>query len=121
MRMLGEYLIVPTSAPVATDQARVSVGIAVFAEDAVAAGAFPDPDDEPEFPWMYWASHPFHFSSTSTDPSSAGAALRHTFDIRSMRKVKPQQSLAFAVQYVNVTGNPPLTICTGGIRLLIAE
>ncbi len=50
LRMIGEYVISPTSAPAALDNAIVAVGIGVVSTDAfaVGGGAMPDPADEPE-------------------------------------------------------------------------
>ena len=58
LRMIGEYTISSTSAPVALDAANIGIGIGVVSSDAaaVAAGAgVPDPIDEPEYPWLFWA------------------------------------------------------------------
>jgi len=121
MRMIGEYVIVPTSDPVATDHATVAVGICKVSTDAFTLGAtaMPDPNAEPEFPWLYWASHDFYFGDTSADPNSAGATLRHSFDVRTMRKFRPGESAVVVVQYANVAGFPPLTFTYGQIRALL--
>ncbi len=123
MRLIGDYVISPSQAPVVQDQARISVGIAKVSTDAAAAGAgsMPDPDDEPNFPWLYFASHPFHFADVSSDPSSAAASVRVHFDVKTMRKCKPRESIVMIAQYANVVGNPPLTMATGVTRILIAE
>ncbi len=123
LRMIGEYTLSPTSAPAANDGALVTVGIGVFSGDAVALGAtaLPDPVEEAEYPWLYWASHPMFYATTSADPSSASGSLRHTYDIRSMRKVKPREDVAMAIQYVDISGAPPLTINVAGNRVLIGE
>ncbi len=67
LRLLGEYVIGPTSAPVVGDKAIVTVGIGVVSVDAATLGAsaMPDPEDEPDYPWLYWASHGIHFVDAS--------------------------------------------------------
>ena len=120
LRMLGEYTINTINAPVAGESARVGVGIGVFSTDAFLAGAVADPLSEAEYPWLYWADHPFHYSDVSTDPSQLGGSLRRTFDIRSMRKVKPRESLVFAMQFARGTGTVDLRIMAGQTRVLIA-
>ena len=122
LRMLGEYVVSPPAAVVADDAALVIVAIGVFSADAFVLGAtaMPDPHDEAGYPWLYWASHPFHFGATTADPNSAAATLRHRFDVRSMRKMKPRETLGVVVQYVDVNGTPPLTINVGDIRVLLA-
>ena len=59
LRMLGEYAITLVPAPVALDECEIAVAIGVISSDAFALGAsaFPDPVEEPEYPWLYWASH----------------------------------------------------------------
>ncbi len=123
MRMLGQYTIIPSSAPTAADAECVTVGIGVISSDAFGVGGagLPDPAGEPGYPWLYWASHPFDFTDASLDSGSAGATLRADFDIRSMRKMKPNQSLAFVVQNVSIAGAPPLVINAGLTRVLFGR
>ncbi len=123
MRFLGEYAIAPSATPVAGDGVRLTIGIGVFSADAVAAGvaSLPDPEDEPDFPWIYWMGHSIIFATADPDPSNLGASLRHSFDIRFMRKLKPRQSVQAVVQYANVSGNPAMRIGLGGVRVLVAE
>jgi len=61
IRMIGEYGFFCTAAPVALDSARITFAIGVVSSDAVALGltAVPDPAAEPEYPWLFWASHLF--------------------------------------------------------------
>jgi len=122
LRMIGEYIVVPTAAPTAADAAILAFGIGVVSSDAAELGAtaLPDPNDEAEYPWLYWASHAFHFQDTSVDPSQAGGSIRKAFDVKSMRKVKPRESLVFVVQYTNIAGSPPMTIVSGVVRVLTA-
>ncbi len=121
LRMIGEYIITPRLAPTAVDSVFISLGIGVVSSDAAAAGAasLPDPAGEPDFPWLFWATHSFFFSTTTTDPSDAGSSLRRAFDIRSMRKMKPRESLIFVVEYANVIGNPDMQINLAQTRVLI--
>ena len=122
MRMLGEYTIGPTSAPAALDAVSIGIGIALVSGDAAALGAtaMPDPLDEPAYPWLFWADHWLEFGTTSADPSAAEASLRRPFDIRSMRKMKPRESLVVVVQYLNSVGNPPINVAMSATRLLLA-
>ena len=119
LRMLGEYVIVPNGAPTAGDQCEISVGIAVLSTDAAVAGASPDPQSEPDYPWMYWAVHPMIFPTASLDPSSGYSWVRQSFDIRSMRKMKPRESLAMVIQYVDGAGTPGILFQAGPTRILL--
>jgi len=46
-------------------------------------------------------------------------ALRQSFDIRSMRKVKPREGVAMVVQFVDITGAPTADLHTTPVRTLI--
>ena len=121
MRLLGEYAIGPRTAPAVGDVAFVTVGIGVVSSDAAALGAtaLPDPADEPEYPWLYWADHALAFTATSLLDHGQPFSLRQGFDVKSMRKIKPRESLAFVVQNTS-TGDPPLRLVAGNTRVLIA-
>ena len=122
LRMIGEYTIFPVSQPVVTEQAKLAVAIGVISSDAFAAGAasVPDPSGEPEYPWLYWAEHTFAYHDTTRDPSQAAGSLRHGFDIKSMRKMKPRETLAVIFQFDQLSSTPDLTISMGQTRVLIA-
>ncbi len=123
LRMIGEYVISPTGAPAAADKVRIGMGIALVSSDAAAVGgsAIPDPIGDPEYPWLFWADHPFFFIDASVDPVAAAVSqIRFKYDIRSMRKFKPGESLVQVVEYADVSGTPPMTVLTGTTRVLVA-
>ena len=123
LRMIGEYIITATAVVVALDEVLLTVAIGVFSTDGAAAGAVPDPGSEPGYPWLYWADHPLRFTAGANPVglnAGAPAVVRHSFDVRSMRKVKPRETLAMILEYTDVVGTPPLTITTGSTRVLIA-
>ena len=121
LRMLGEYLIVPTSAPAAFDSVTISIGIAVVSLDAAAAGAasLPDPGGDPQYPWLHWAQYDFFMPSTGVI-FDLGWGVRVPFDSRTMRKVKPSESLVFVIEYANNAGNPPMHVEQAAVRVLLA-
>jgi len=120
LRMLGEYVIGPTVAPTVSDFCNIGVGIAKVSVDAISLGAtaLPDPIGDMDYPWLYNAQHPLAFANVSTDPSSPTAAIRHRFDIGTMRVVNPAEGLAFVVQYSDGAGSPAVTLTVGEIRVL---
>ncbi len=122
LRMIGEYVIGPdaTSAPVVGDTATLGVAIGVFSTDAASITAVPDPLAEPEYPWLYWKAHTLNFETTSVDPSTAQSSVRQSFDIRSMRKVKPRESLAMVIEYQSGGGDPTLLFSPSFTRVLVA-
>ncbi len=126
LRMLGEYIIGPTSVTVAGDRCDIGVGICVTSTDAFALGAtaLPDPLGEPDYPWLYWAAHTFNFPAATSGTAGEGpqgltGSVRHRFDIRSMRKIKPRESLSMVLQYADLSGTPPMTFVAGPIRVLV--
>ena len=122
LRMIGEYLItgLATGTFSAGDQARITVAIGVVSTDAFAAGAasLPDPASEPEYPWLFWASHQMHWLTASSDLFGPSEVVRRSFDSRSMRKMKPRETLAYVVQYADVSGAPPIEVFLGQTRIL---
>jgi len=122
LRMLGEYIIGPTTSPTALDACKVAVGICRVSSDAFTAGAtaVPDPAGDSDYPWLYWAEHMFRY--TSNDPEGGGgviAQVRQSFDIRSMRKFSPSESLIWCMQYADITGAPPMTMNCAQVRVLL--
>ena len=123
LRMIGEYIISPTSLPTALDAVTVGIGIGVVSTDAVVVGgsAMPDPTGEPDYPWLYWADHDFYFIDNSLETvGSPVGQLRQRFDVKSMRKIKPRESLAFVAQYSDIVGAPPMRLSTAATRILVA-
>jgi len=121
LRCLMEYIIRPTIAPTALENALITVALGVVSSDAVELGAtaMPDPNDEPEYPWLYWAEHAFFFSATGLDNGGPVSGVRKFADIRSMRKIKPREALVWVVQYTDLVGTPALQVTLGSTRVLL--
>ncbi len=122
LRCLTEYCIAPSSAPAANDGVTVAVGLGIVSDDAftLGAAALPDPVGDEGYPWLYWASHRFMFPGT--DPEAAGATtqVRRVVDARAMRKIRPEQTITWVVQYVDSVGTPPMRCDFGSTRMLLA-
>ncbi len=122
LRMIGEYSVGPSGVNVINDAVAIGFGIGVVSSDAFVVGgtAVPDPIGDVGYPWLFWSNH--MFEQTIARQESEGdplMALRRTFDIRTMRKVSPGQSVAQIFQYVNISGNPTIRINWGITRVLI--
>jgi len=123
LRMLGGFTVGLTSGGTfgTGDKAEIAVGIAVVSTDAFAAGAasMPDPGAEPEFPWLYWQA----LTITAIDSSITGnerlGFVQRKFDVRTMRRMKVGQSLAYVVQYADITGAPPIDVDLFTTRVLV--
>ncbi len=127
LRVRGEFTIGPdTNGTIASDdKCKIACGLGIFSTDAVNAGggSMPDPNAEPEFQWLWYLSAAMTFGGTFTQEqlTEGGSFKRVTIDSRSMRKVRPGQSLAFVFQYVDVSGTPPIDINLGVLRVLVGQ
>ena len=102
MRIMGEYLLqfAVGGTIVAGDLARITLAIGRVSTDAAALGAsaMPDPEDEEGYPWLFWKSHVL--SALTADPVQVQDGIgyvRQQFDVRSQRKLKPGESLAWVI------------------------
>ena len=104
------------------DRARISIGVGVVSTDAAFLGAtaMPDPDAETSFVWLWYWSSVLIFGSTFTQEmlTAGGSFIRVDVDSKGMRKIKSGQSLVYVVQYVDITGAPPVDINFGQTRVL---
>ena len=125
LRMIGNILIHRTGTVTAADKVRISLGIGVVSTDAATLGAsaLPDPGGEPEYPWLYWAEYDFGFpaglaTSGAGSTDSVAGVVRDHYDIRSMRRMKPRESLVFVVEYTDEAGTPAMDIELSKTRVL---
>ena len=123
LRMIGEYTIGNGTAGVtAGDQCAMTIAIAKVATDAFTLGAtaMPDPSVEPQYPWLFWRSHALWWNVSET-ASGGGAAttVRQGFDVKTMRKIKPSETLVVVAQYEDLAGLPPVQVAMGPVRVFI--
>ena len=124
LRCMGQHMLMgePGATHVIGDTMTFTWAIGVVSSDAAAAGAgsLPDPADEPEYPWLYWHTDQLVFTQTGTSTGEGSAVVRTDFDIKSMRKISPRESLIFFGQYVDISGTPSVRIEAGPVRVLVA-
>ena len=125
-RVRGEILIGMEGTIAADDTARITIGLGVFSTDAVTLGAtaVPDPASEPEYPWMWYNSSTFRAPGALTNAtwvsgSDGAASMRITVDCKAQRKMKARESLIYVVQYVDISGAPPMSVEFGTHRVLV--
>ena len=85
-RIIGDIWVYPIAPSAVTGVMRLDLGIAMIEEDALAAGAFPDPDEENDRPgrgWLWRGMLIIPDSSSSTE----SVAQRTMFAVRSQRKI----------------------------------
>jgi len=122
--MLGEVLVCPTAGGTfaAGDDCEITHGFAVVSTDAAAvasAAGLPDPADEPGYPWLWWHQSRYNFQDATPDESIGRSLQRIPFDIRSMRKVKPRETLVMVHQYTTLAGAPPMDVLEASTRVLV--
>ena len=119
VRCRGEITL-EMDGPSIADKAMIAYGLAVVTTDAatVGASAMPDPAGEADFSWLYWRQ-----VSLSAETVSDGMlrAFRDTVDTKAMRIVRPNYSLVWLFQYVDITGTPPIDIVIPQTRVLTLE
>ncbi len=122
LRIRGEVLVNfdPGAVPVADDTVQIVLALGLISSDAFAGGVFPDPADEPGYPWLYWSAHIMIATAASANNNPFAGSIRVPVDTKAMRKVKPNETLFWAFQYGDIAGTPPLTLGVGASRVLIA-
>ena len=106
----------------AGDTMDLAFAIGIASTDAVTLGAtaIPDPQGEVEFPWLWWGAFALR-SFVNAQPSDSwgvnGQLLES--DTRAMRKVKPGESLFWAIQLSGATGAPVTLIEIEQARVLV--
>jgi len=124
LRILGNWFVQPTpgGTTAALDSAEIALAIGVVSTDAAAVGAsaMPDPITDEGYPWLYWKSF-FCQLSDATVPAAGftpGNGAFFDVDVKSMRRVNPNQSLVVIAQYLDNVGAPPMTVHWSGARVL---
>jgi len=99
------------------DILRLTFGLGIVSTDAVAAVAVPDPDAEPEFPWLWWGQI---FLDSQAAPEAWGiGAQRYEVDTKAMRRFKPGTSLVWVMESTDAAGAPATNVRIGRTRVLI--
>ncbi len=122
LRMIGNFLVslTPGGTFAEGDGAGITLAIGVVSTDAATLGAtaMPDPGAEPEYPWLFWKQVILTVESATPAFGRIDNSVRMDFDIRSMRKMKPRESLIWVLEYGNFSGSPPVTANLGIVRVL---
>jgi len=107
----------------AGDTMHLQFGIGVVSTDAATAGSgsMPDPEGDPEYPWLWWGGIELEaFEASATAGQVLGSGFwRLEIDSKAMRRVKPGQSLVILADRLGVAGAPVVVIHSGTIRVLI--
>jgi len=103
------------------DEMIITFGLGIVSSDAVAVGgsAMPDPGGEPEYPWLWWGEVVVDAQVAAGEESWGTSAQRYEVDTKSMRRVKPGQSLVWVIQNQGTAGAPTVRQIIGQTRVLV--
>ena len=125
VRCMGGGAISPTGGGTfaAGDKCQIGLGLVILSTDAFAVGAaaVPEPINEAALDWLYWRVFQISIHGAAPAGDENGSSFRFTFDVKSQRKVTPNRSFGWVLQYVDVAGAPPMTLDTDLTRVLILE
>ncbi len=121
LRSRGSLVLSFLAAGLTTDdEARVGVGLGVFGTDTITLGSaagLTDPLGDVDFPWLFWNEiNMYNIAASGNQP---GAQVRVEVDSKSMRKVKPNETLAWIAQYGDVNGLPGVRLAFTQTRVLV--
>ena len=123
LRMVGGGgLVMFDATQQAGDSLNLAIGIGVISTDARVLGstAVPDPNGDPEFPWLWWQQYNLESQLAAASTSEGPSMVRMPyFDSRSMRKVKPSESLIMVLEVFGAVGGPQTIIEIPAVRVLI--
>ncbi len=121
LRMRGYVQVSLDATKQVDDRVLVTFGLAIMSTDAFLLGptSFPDPADEPEFPWLWWAQMQLEAYVTAGEEAWGMTAQRLEVDSKAMRKVKPGQSLVWVAQKSDTAGAVVSNLVFGETRVLI--
>ncbi len=123
LRMRGRILVFFDDAITAADEATVTCGIGIIPTDSFNdPSSIPDPAGDVGFPWLWWGqallSTPADVDVTRGTAYGSEVQMLEV-DSKAMRRIRPDQTLAFMAQHVDVSGAPATRIIQGQIRTLI--
>jgi len=124
LRMIGQLVVTPLTDFTTTERSILTVAIGLFNSEAVAAGAasLSDPVADSNYPWLWWKSMVF-LNSVGLDLGEnalGGLTTRESFDVKSRRIVRPNDSLVMVGNYAQVVGGADMTVDVAHTRVLIA-
>ena len=125
LRVRGTGLIFIDNS-VLNDLVVFTMGLVIVTSDAFAVGdsAMPDPADDQTIGWLWHGSWVLGakvpLGSTEANQSDIAGVVRFDIDSKAMRKTRVDETLVMVGQYVNLTGNPPLSVGLGVLRCLTA-
>jgi len=103
------------------DAAKYTFGLGIVSTDAFSAGAasMPDPEGEPDYPWLWWGQM-FMKSQVAAGVNAWGtSAQRLEVDTKAMRRVQPGKTICYVCQITGAAGAPVSDITFGSTRILI--
>ena len=123
LRIRGSWWAMFNETVQVDDQMTITVGIGVATTDAATVGgaSLPSPASDIDFPWLYWDQVTLQ-SLVAAAPTAWGTAMQQrTVDSKSMRKLRPNQSLVWVSEYTSPSGAPVTLFFSPAMRVLIGS
>jgi len=122
LRTRGRFMIQLADPNAAGDEMRLTAGIGIVSSDAFAAGAgsMPDPLTDIAYPWMWWDTWFLKPGSATVGNPQPQSSVQSNMvvDVKAMRKVGIDQTIALIFEVTDVVGTPVANIAFDG-RLLL--
>ena len=105
------------------DQMILTFGLGLISSDAFAVGAtaFPDPDGDGSYPWLWWGQMTLRSELAAGAESWGTSAQRLEVDTKAMRRFNADKTLVWVVQSTSAAGAPATNINIGTTRVLIGS
>ncbi len=103
------------------DNASFTFGLGIVSTDAFNAGAgsVPDPEAEPEYPWLWWGHLDLQSFVAAGEEAWGTTNQQLEVDTKAMRRMKPGESLIWVVETTSFSGAPVSIVEIGITRVLI--
>ena len=90
------------------DSMTITMGLGIVSTDAFTVGdsAMPDPVGDIGYPWLMWDTFALESQLAAGQQAIGATVVRRSYDVKSMRRVKPDQTLVWVIQSGDATGAP---------------
>ena len=103
----------------AGDVVYLGFGLAIITTDSFNdVSSWPDPLGDDDLSWLYWKGFHLRASEAAAEEALGASVVRFDVDTKAMRKIRPNETLLYVVQYSNVAGSPVVDFDVGSIRVL---
>ena len=104
VRMRGELTMALQTVSAVDEGYHLTYGIGIVSADAFAVGAsaVPNPQDDPEWPWMFHGFTAMISPSATLSDIGSAAVVRVPVDVKAMRILNPNETVFMAIDALEV-------------------